>query len=99
MARARSLELTAAQARATALAFLDAWAPFRERFTAPGDVRVDRLDTVAAPARWIATATPAFDVRCVVIIDDAGAAVVEARLVALRGGTVLARWPQAPTAD
>jgi len=69
-------------------AFLLAWEPFKRQFSAVGPMTVD-----ADQGRWVATVTPAIDLRCVVVVTDE---VDEARLVAMRTGAVVAQYRRSP---
>jgi hypothetical protein len=86
--------------RRLAREFVNEWDPFRQRYGQAGDVLVEPIAD-AEQQQWAATVVPARDVRCGLVIADGTGQVVEARLVAMRPGTVLAEWhsPAPPTDD
>jgi hypothetical protein len=75
--------------------FVSQWPPFHTRFAGYGSMRIDWVKDPQGQRRWIATVTPAKDVRCGVVVADELARVREARLTALRSGSVLAQGPEA----
>ena len=91
---AGSRKLKPIAARRLAEAFLSSWQPFKERFAHGGAMTVDWTKDSQGHGRWVATVTPAIDVRCVVVVADELGEVTEARLTLMRGGSVLAQWPQ-----
>ena len=72
--------------------FLDGWTPFRERYAQVGDISVEWIKGPPGNATWMASVTPAIDVRCSVVVADDIGQVMEARIVAMRQGAVLAQW-------
>lgn len=72
--------------------FLDEWHPFRDRYGEAGDISVDWIKSPRGDGTWAASITPAIDVRCGVVVDDELGQVIEARIVAMRQGGVLAEW-------
>jgi len=75
--------------------FVSQWPPFRTRFAAYGHMRIDWVRDPQGRRRWVATVTPAKDVRCGVVVADDLARVTEARMTAMRTRAILAQWPQA----
>ena len=87
-------KLKHATARRLAEAFLSGWQPFKERFAHGGAMTLDWTEDSQGHGHWVATVTPALDVRCVVVVADDTGEITEARLTLMRGGSVLAQWPQ-----
>lgn len=75
--------------------FVSQWPAFRTRFATFGSMKIDWMNEPQGRPRWIATVTPAKDIRCGVIVADDLAQVTEARMTALRTRSILAQWPQA----
>lgn len=92
--QAAQRRLTPDAVRALVEAFLTEWPPFRERFVHGGAVMVEWPADAQGRGKWIATATPAIDVQCGVVIADDIGQVHEAQLTAMRQGSVLACWPR-----
>jgi hypothetical protein len=92
--RAGARKLTPEAVRALVESFLRDWPPFRERFEHMGTMTMDWVKETQNQGHWVATVTPAIDIRCAVVVADDPGAVTEARLTAMRGGSVLAIWPQ-----
>ena len=82
-------KLTPQDVRSLVSEFLAGWPSFRKDFAEPGDMTVH---WIKGERKWTATITPAFDIRCIVTIGDSPGQVTEARLIAMRGGSVLAEW-------
>jgi hypothetical protein len=75
--------------------FVSQWSPFHARFSTYGSMRIDWAKDHHGKQQWIATLTPARDVRCGVVVDDDLAKVTEARMTAMGTRSILAQWPQA----
>jgi hypothetical protein len=73
--------------------FVGQWPPFCTRFPAYGSMRIDWLKDAQGRWKWVATVTPATDVRCGVVVADDLAKVTEAQMTAMRTRSILARWP------
>jgi hypothetical protein len=74
--------------------FVSQWPPFHARFATYGSMRIDWVKDDQGKQQWIATLTPARDVRHGVVVDDDLAKVTEARMTAMRTRSILAQWPQ-----
>lgn len=72
--------------------FLGEWAPFRDRYAHVGEISVEWVKDRESKGKWMASVTPAIDVRCGLVIGDELGQVIEARIVAMRRGAVLAEW-------
>jgi hypothetical protein len=75
--------------------FVTQWPPFHDRFATYGSMRIDWMKDPQGKRNWIATVTPAKDIRCGVVVADDVAQVTEARMTAMRTRSILAQWPEA----
>jgi hypothetical protein len=84
--------LKSADVRRIAEAFLGGWIPFFEKYGHIGPLSVGSAKDASGRWVWIASVTPARDVSCGVVVADELGEVIEARLVSLRGGALMAEW-------
>jgi len=87
--------LTRDEVHALVQSFVSQWPPFHARFATYGSMRIDWMKDPQGRQKWIATLTPAKDIRCGVVVADDLAQVTEARMTATRTRSILAQWPQA----
>lgn len=72
--------------------FLEEWPPFRDRYSALGDIAVEWVKNADGAGTWSATNIPAIDVCCNVRVDDQSGEVIEAQLIGMLRRSVVAHW-------